>query len=120
MSQIANTIYQAIVSHTTWKKRLHDIIDAGVNEYDVDARRCGFGKWLKENAEQLSLYEHYQHIVNLHSQFHQDAEKIIQLALEEKWKEASKAIEYGSDFDHLSQELVKNLIAWHDIVIGKK
>ncbi len=31
MSQIANTIYQAIVSHTTWKKRLHDIIDAGVN-----------------------------------------------------------------------------------------
>jgi len=120
MSQIANTIYQAIVSHTTWKKRLHQIIDTGSNEYDVDAGHCEFGKWLKEQAEELSLYEHYQHIVHLHSQFHQDAQKIIQLTVDGKWKEANKAIEYGSDFDHLSQELVKNLIAWHDIVIGKK
>ncbi len=121
MSNTGNTIYQAIVSHTAWKKRLREIIDTGENKYDVDTEHCKFGKWLKENADGLlSIYEHYPQVVHLHDQFHKEADKIIRLALYEKLQEANTAVGYGGDFDHISQGLVRALIAWHDVVIGKQ
>ncbi|HAI69602.1 MAG TPA: hypothetical protein DCM38_09230 [Gammaproteobacteria bacterium] len=114
MSQIANTLYQAIVVHTAWKKRLREIIDSGKSEYDIDAEHCQFGQWLKEQADILNTYEHYQPVIHLHNEFHYEAENIIQLAINGKVKEANTAVGYGNHFDHISQELVKNLIAWHD------
>jgi FPC/CPF motif-containing protein YcgG len=114
MNQIAKTLYQAIVAHTAWKQRLRQIIDKGENQYDIDIEHCQFGQWLKKEAEELKKYEHYQEVIDLHREFHQQADNIIQLALKGKVKEANAAIEYGKYFDHISQELVKNLIAWHD------
>jgi len=114
MSQIANTLYHAIVAHTAWKKRLREIIDSGKNEYDIDVEHCQFGQWLKEQADILKTYEHYQDVIHLHNEFHQEAEQIILLALKGKVKEANTAVGYGNHFDHISQELVKNLIALHD------
>ncbi len=120
MSNTANTIYEAIVAHTAWKKRLRDIIDSGKNKYDADPKHCEFGQWLIEHADGLlSIYEHYPQVVHLHDQFHKEAEKIIQLALNGKQQQANAAVEYGSDFDKISTELVQALIAWHDVVIGK-
>ena len=120
MSNTANAIYEAIVVHTAWKNKLREIIKTGKNKYDVDAEHCQFGKWLIEHADGLlSVYKHYPQIVYLHDQFHKEAGKIIQLALDRKFKEANTSVGYGGDFDHISQEMVKNLIAWHDVVIGK-
>ncbi len=120
MSNTANAIYEAIVAHTAWKKQLREIIDTGENKYDVDAEHCEFGKWLIEHANGLlSVYKHYPQVVYLHDQFHKEAGQIIQIALDRKLQEANTAVGYGGDFDHISQELVKSLIAWHDVVIGK-
>ncbi len=119
MSNIANTIYQAIVAHTAWKKRLREIIDTGENVYDVNPENCEFGKLLCEYVDELSVYDQYSKVVVLHNKFHAEAAKIIQLALNGHQQEANTAIEYGKDFDNISQDLVKNLIAWHDAVIGK-
>jgi len=119
MSNTANTIYQAIVAHTAWKKRLREIIDTGENNYDVDPEHCEFGKLLSEYVDELSVYEQYSRVVVLHNEFHEEAAKIIQLALTGQKDEANVAIEYGKKFDNTSQDLVKNLIAWHDAVIGK-
>ena len=119
MSNTANTIYQAIVAHTAWKKRLREIIDTGENMYDVSPENCDFGKLLNEHIDELSVYDQYSKVVVLHNEFHEEAAKIIQLALNGHLQEANTAIEYGKDFDNTSQDLVKNLIAWHDAVIGK-
>ena len=119
MSNIANTIYQAIVAHTAWKKRLREIIDTGKNEYDVSSEHCDFGKLLNEKVGELSVYEQYSTIVALHRKFHDEAAIIIKLATSGQQKEANAAIEYGKEFDATSQSLVKTLIAWHDVVIAK-
>jgi len=120
VSSIANTIYQAIVNHTHWKKHLHNIIEQGGNPDDFAIEQDKFDNWLKTNAKELSQYEHYSKVVELNRKLHYEAQKIIHLALSGKPTEAKALIEYGSDFEHLSQNLVQNIIAWHDIVIGKK
>ena len=120
MSSIANTIYQAIVNHTQWKKHLHDIVEQGHHPDDFSLEQDQFDKWLKANAQELSRYEHYSKVVELNRKLHYEAQRIIHLALTGKSAEAKTLIEYGSDFEHLSQNLVQNIIAWHDTVIGKK
>ncbi len=120
MSSIANTIYQAIVTHTTWKKRLHEVVEQGSNPYDFSIEHNEFNKWLKENVNELSQYEHYSTVVKLNNELHREARQIIHLALTGKQAEAQALIEYGSEFEHLSQDLVQNIIAWHDSVVGKK
>mgnify|MGYP003572345585 CR=1 FL=1 len=120
MSNIANTIYGAIVSHTAWKKHLHNVVDAGKNESNLGQKTCELSKWFEENVKELSQYKHYPLVTELHNKFHQETDKIIQLALNGKQQQANAAVEYGSDFDKISKELVQTLIAWHDVVIGKK
>ena len=120
MNNIANTIYQAIVAHTAWKKRLREIIDTGENVYDINSESCEFSKLLNEHADELGVHDCCPKIVDLHNEFHKEAAKIIQFALNGQQQEANEAIEYGRDFDNISQELVKNLIVWHDDVMQIK
>jgi len=113
MSEVANMIYMAIVAHTIWKKRLREVIDTRVNVYDTHHD----GKWLKEERYRLSAeYEIYETINELHREFHNEAEKVIQLALAGKSEEADAAIDYGSDFDKVSRKLVKSILDWHDAI----
>jgi len=116
MSEVANMIYTAIVAHTVWKKRLREVIETGVNTYDTNPEHCKFGEWLREKYDELSEYEIYETVRNLHYEFHGEAEKIIQLALDGKTAEASAAIEYGSNFDKTSRKLIQSILDWHDIV----
>ena len=119
MSNIANEIYLAIVKHTAWKKRLHNVIETGKKAENLSVEHCELGKWLKDNAISLSSHRHYSKVVELHDKLHKEADRIVSLALRGKTEEARTAIEYGSEFEHISQELVRNIIAWHDAVIGK-
>jgi radical SAM superfamily enzyme with C-terminal helix-hairpin-helix motif len=119
MNNIANEIYQAIVKHTAWKKRLHQVIDTGKKGQDVGIEHCELGKWLKEHAAQLGSYQHYSIVVDLHNKLHKEADQIVNLASRGRTTEAKTAIEYGSEFEHLSQDLVRNIIAWHDVVTKK-
>jgi hypothetical protein len=109
----------AIVAHTAWKKRLHDALNTGHVGHELESKNCELSKWLKDNADELSLYEHYNKVSELHDKLHQEADKIIRLARSGKREEAKAAANYGSEFEHISQQLVQNIIAWHDVVIGK-
>ncbi len=119
MNNLANEIYQAIVKHTAWKKRLHQVIETGKKTQDIDVEHCELGKWLKEHAALLSSHRHYSSIVDLHNKLHKEADQIVNLASRGRTTEAKMAIEYGSEFEHLSQNLVRNIIAWHDVVTKK-
>jgi hypothetical protein len=112
----ANRIYMAILSHTAWKKRLHDAIETGETEYDPDPTHCEFGKWLQNNEAELGQYEQYANIAQLHEQFHDEAKKIVALAVVGQKEEALIAMAYGSEFEKISQKLVHLIIAWHDEV----
>jgi hypothetical protein len=119
MSNTANAIYQAIVAHTAWKKRLYELVKSGTSEQNLKVENCEFKQWLEENAQELSQYELYTKVSQLHNIVHDKAEEIISLALQGKKSEALSQMEYGSDFEELSKELVQFLIEWHDVVIGK-
>jgi len=106
----------AILSHTAWKKRLHNAIETGGTEYDPDPNHCEFGKWLRNNEDELGQYEQYASIIELHEQFHNEAKKIVEFAVAGQKKEALAAMEYGSDFEKISQKLVHLIITWHDEV----
>ena len=120
MSNIANTIYQAIVAHTAWKKRLNELVKAGgIDGQGFKIKNCEFKRWLEENAQELSHYEHYTKVFELHEIVHEKAEQIVSLTLQGKKSEAQSQMEYGGEFEELSKELVQLLIEWHDVVIGK-
>lgn len=119
MGNIANTIYMAVVSHTSWKKRLHDIIDTGKYEVSVAVDKCEFNQWLHENQAELEKYKNFAEVKKLHEKFHLEAAQIVRLATTGKKKEAEEALNYGSAFESVSQDLVRHIIAWHDEVSGK-
>jgi hypothetical protein len=119
MSNLANEIYLAIVKHTAWKKRLHNVIETGKRGEALGIEHCELGKWLKEHDAKLSSHYYYSKVVELHQKLHKEADRLVSMAVRGNTAEARTAVEYGSDFEHLSQELVRNIIAWHDTVIGK-
>jgi len=119
MGNLANTIYMAVVSHTSWKKRLHNIIETGKYEVSVAADKCEFSQWLQANRAELEKYKNFAKVEELHEKFHAEGSQIVRLATTGKKKEAGDALNYGSVFDSTSQELVRHIIAWHDEVSGK-
>ncbi|MEK7992034.1 MAG: CZB domain-containing protein [Thiotrichaceae bacterium] len=117
MSNLANEIYMLIVSHTKWKKRLQEMVNAGEGNFDSMLKEDSeFCEWIKANTEQFQGDSHYEAVSNLHHEFHRETEKIIQLAADSDKETASKAMDYGSDYERLSQLLVQKIIAWHDEV----
>lgn len=119
MGNVANTIYMAVVSHTSWKKRLHDMIETDRYEANVAVEHCEFSQWIQANRSELELYKNFTKVEELHKQFHIEAAKIIQLAKRGKKQQAEAALNYGGAFETISQDLVRNIIAWHDEVLGK-
>lgn len=116
MSTLANDIYMLIVSHTNWKKRLNEMINAGEKDYDQALKEhANFCQWVIDNTE-LEQDDHARKVVDIHEHFHQEAQKITQMVAEGKANEALSATDYGSEFERLSQSLVQCIIAWHDKV----
>ncbi|MEN9461842.1 MAG: hypothetical protein RIS84_1862 [Pseudomonadota bacterium] len=120
MSNLANTIYQAIVAHTIWKKRLRESLDTGTADYESCAESCDFGKWLRQDAELLRTYSHYTPVFELHEHFHKVAHEIIHLVRNGDVEAARNLLQSGGEFEQTSRKLTEEIIAWHDVVMGKK
>ncbi|MDD2816799.1 MAG: CZB domain-containing protein [Thiotrichaceae bacterium] len=120
MSNLANTIYQAIVAHTIWKKRLRDSLETGDADYESCAENCEFGKWLRQDAEVLRVYSHYAPVFELHEEFHKSAHEVIGLVRNGKIEVARNLLQSGGAFEQTSRKLTEEIIAWHDVVMGKK
>jgi len=116
VNPVANKVYLAIVQLNNWKHHLKDAIEAGVTQaqYDPDSTHTEFGRWLKDNAELFAGSPHYAEVNTLYQRFYGLGEQILAMSLLGKRQLAQEAIAYGSEFDHVSQALIKAIIAWHD------
>jgi methyl-accepting chemotaxis protein len=109
---------KAIAAHGMWKARLRTAIDSGTLDLPVETIRandqCAFGKWLCGStispADRSSA--HYKTVHRLHSNFHQAAARVADLARQGKKKEAEELMGLGGDFNEASASLVMSIMAW--------
>jgi len=109
----------AIVSHTAWKKHLHDFVDSGKKDYEPDPKHTEFMQWLVDNETELSQYSEYKNIVELQIKLEEIAEVIVNDAQTGNQAVANEKLAYGNEFDSLSKQFVQTIICWHDKISGK-
>jgi len=97
--------------------RIVDACEKGTSEFKPDVvktdNQCAFGKWLYgtiSSQEKLSPY--YAQVKDLHAQFHEEAGRILEMALSGRTVEAKKSIEMGSKYITVSGKLVTTLMKW--------
>ena len=116
-------INNAIAAHGRWKARLRQVIEAGKSEWKADSVRpdnlCEFGKWLNSCSSAEKATERWTKIRALHAEFHQEAARILALALAGRKSEAEAAIALGSHFSKTSADLTLALVQWRDSLGGR-
>ncbi|MBF0331270.1 MAG: CZB domain-containing protein [Candidatus Omnitrophica bacterium] len=106
----------ALSAHGQWYSRLQDAIKTGKSDFKPATvktdDKCAFGKWFySEFPAVLKNNPLHEEIKALHAEFHQEAGKILEMALEGKKEEAAKLIGGGSTFKSLSSKLISKLSA---------
>jgi hypothetical protein len=109
-------ITKFIGQHGIWKSRLRQAIDSGKNSHDIGSVRrddqCEFGKWLKELPPQDRTSQHYRSVSSLHSEFHREAARVLELVAAGKKAEAEKALGSGGSYAAASSKLTQEMTAW--------
>jgi hypothetical protein len=106
----------AITAHGMWKRRLRMVIETGKSEWSPEGVRpdnlCAFGKWLHALPSLTKSSPEWKEIQALHADFHVEAARVLQLALDGKRAEADAALGAGSRFGSISSNLVGALMNW--------
>jgi Chemoreceptor zinc-binding domain len=111
-------IENAITAHAGWKARLRAAVISG--KFDgtsatvkVD-NQCDFGKWLysAEFSDSDRDTDHYRTVKQLHAQFHEEAAKVVELAISDQKSVAEKAIGVGGPYAKISTALTEAMIKW--------
>lgn len=128
--QIANTgslqqmIVDALNAHDNWKRRLHAAIatssaDVSVEQASAD-NVCAFGRWLYDDVPWRARKAwDYSNVRKLHAAFHQEAGKVLALALGGRSEEAIVAMSHGSPFFETSERLGFALRDWYGRIDGQ-
>jgi methyl-accepting chemotaxis protein len=111
-------IMKAIGAHGQWKTRLLQAIETGKFDGTVETVRvdnhCAFGKWLYgptlDAKDKLS--SHYKEVRELHARFHEQAARVVSLALEGKKQEARQALAIDGEYSKVSSQLTTAMSAW--------
>ncbi|MCP4698432.1 MAG: hypothetical protein GY862_16510 [Gammaproteobacteria bacterium] len=107
---------KAIVAHIEWKSRLRAVIKSGRSDLSVDDTRnsaiCEFGKWLN-SADGRALPNHSE-LTELHEKFHEEAARVLELALDGKIREAENEMKLGGDFIRITSHLINKLTEKQD------
>ena len=100
----------AVHKHTLWKARFRSaidqktLLDASAVEKDY---HCDLGKWLLGDGRSLlGHHKSYEHCVQTHAEFHQEAAKIARHINEQKYDEAEILLGDESHFARLSYILL--------------
>jgi len=116
---IKEKIDSAIVAHSQWKGRIRDAIATGKSDFDpltvAMDNQCDFGKWLYSLDSAMTSDPHFQTVKEDHALFHQEAARILKLALNGNKTEAEKGIELGSPFASASSKCIMALSDWKKI-----
>lgn len=111
-------VSKAITAHRKWKENLQRAIDAGASEFNPTVVRqdnqCELGKWLyNEASAELQQSGQFQQIKQLHTTFHQEAARVLEMALKGRRDEARKMLNPQSNFARTSDALFAELLEGH-------
>ena len=107
MSQI-NLIIKAIKNHETWLDSASYLIENRIEKISPETLRkdnvCSFSGWLRNHiSPELKNLPVYNEIVKIHSEFHIEASRTLQLSID--GHNINKEILPDSKLHHLSNEL---------------
>lgn len=116
LENLSEQIKDAIGSHGMWTLRLKTAIKVGKSDLDPKDVRCDdgcdFGRWLHSDEidESTRSGSPYKVIRRLHSEFHECAADVLELATDGRAPEATVLLEGA--FSNQSQKLVRGLRKW--------
>ncbi len=116
----ARQINKAIAAHGVWKVRLHDAIASGTSDYRPETvaldNVCEFGKWFYAIPTSARPTEFWEKVQKLHEQFHKEAGRILDLALNGNRDEALALItDLRGEYVSTSIELTNTLYEWKKV-----
>ena len=115
-NNLAVQIKEAIGAHGAWKLKLKTAINVGYSEYapkDVRCNdKCRFGQWLHspDISDEIRTSTPYRVIDRLHSEFHECAANVLELATSGQPVDALKMLD--GEFTLKSEKLVRGLQKW--------
>lgn len=116
MSDYSDQINKALLAHGAWKQRLQSVVDVGTSEFSVSQvqvdNHCDFGKWFYGLPTGLRSTDHAGKIQTLHAEFHKEAARILDLALQGKKDQVQKALGQGEKYSLASGQLALALKQW--------
>jgi methyl-accepting chemotaxis protein len=100
---------QAVEAHRAWKVRLRQAI-AEQTQLDADTicrdDQCPLGRWLHgPGGSRWGTRPMFVRLVDQHARFHQAAGSVARLINAQKFTDAERAINSGSEFSRLSTEV---------------
>lgn len=111
-------ISKAIAAHRKWKDDLQKAIETGASELKPAVVRsdaqCELGQWLHTEAgAELQETGQFQQIKQLHTNFHQEAGRILEMALQGHQTQARRLLAPQSKFAQTAEALYAELLEWH-------
>ena len=105
----------AIQSHEQWKKTLQQAVDTGVCRTPPDEIRedgnCQFGKWLYSRFDDFDQSApHFNTVVNLHAEFHQEAAEVLKMAMHGRRPQARERLQ--GPYREISEKLIGKMTEW--------
>jgi len=117
---IPNSIFDQVTvamgSHRQWKQRLQAAIQTGQSAFTparigVD-HQCDFSRWLHQLPPATKGTEHWREVQRLHAAFHQEAGRVLGLALQGAQAEAAQRLAFGGPFASASAGLTSAMMKW--------
>lgn len=102
----------AILSHTRWKRRLHQSMTGGVR---LDAAtvaapdQCDLGRWLLHEQSRLGAQPDYRALLEQHTAFHLAAGRVVQEINAGAHDAAHRLLGFDSEFAQRSLRVVELL-----------
>lgn len=107
----------AINAHALWKAHLGTAITLGSAPFKVEDvsrdDRCRFGQWLHGLRAEKSAPQ-FEVVRELHARFHQEAARVLALALEGKPDEARTLVAPDGVYATTSAQLVEAMLRWSE------
>ncbi|MEO1064493.1 MAG: methyl-accepting chemotaxis protein [Actinomycetota bacterium] len=106
----------AIGQHGVWKAKLLHAAHTGEAPWDPSVvevdDRCVFGTWLHQEIDHRDRDDHWELVRGLHARFHQEAARLLRLAVAGQGRQAEQQMSIGTTYDQLTTDLVLALDDW--------
>lgn len=114
-TELAAQIRVALASHAMWRHHLeHAVLTGRAPRSPEEVRcedRCAFGAWLLGLAP-LRAAPQFGEVRHLHARFHEEAARVLELAIQGQPQAAAQAMAAQGRFDRAARDLREALEAW--------